>query len=1148
MPRKACKIHIGIDPKFNKFLRASSSSIYKQGRRIAKALHPRRFEFQPEPIFDSTEPVMNRNYRLRSNTAHGNLEDTRPNTPEVLPEHVSLDNIGSEQNLEQENTMQRMEEAIQRLGVSRSPTPLHGYNDAREPILGNQQPFRPRAQPIRERWTTNQNQPSILDQDQTQRVEPEGATFQAPSQHIAPAIHETGDQISHSSDMFAQANNRNTNRTTEEPTRRPNLAQTLLERNSAPIRRVYEQEDSGAVPRMGTRARRESQNTIVSSSRRSSMDWDAAGIELDQIVMPAIQVHNPYMIRLGHQCTELEERFNDIREYITLRPDWWTNYREDVDPLEERVMRLVDEIQEIDAVSPLAVRAARLEVDISKFNKELTRRARELSRDQAPNPNGGYQATETPRTHMQGQENPQQREVPSFTIFQDSNLEQNLENTRCFSRLSNTQVDFRSQIERNQSRIELHEGRYENLETRISQLEGASHQCDPNIYMRLTRLEEDVRALRNRQGYDDYDRDIGSLLRSRGAETLRANGFQTRIRNLEQIVQQISNRQNNRLNQNESDSNSNSLNAPRLNVQQPRSSQGPTLPPVGRDVAGSRISDQNTAEARTHGARDDGQEQPRQQQAGQDTPVQPQEAVSENYQERRQTSPGNNSSGLSGQSSTTYQDQMPPTLNEVHIRMEAESSWDLKNMRAHAQTILDQNVLLIDDQIERIKELHRTIRPWMETALEDLKKELHNYKKNPYHYWNDALLEEVKKTIEDSQAWIQTVQRKYSAMGCGARPLTGKNTDNIPPFDGKGDMSIYEFWFRFKANTQDQGTIKQRAHLAWNQYLSLDIQNATEGSKDNYEALERYTKEVYGKPRIVVGNIIKGIETDNLPTNADKDIGRLANHMRSMDAALTKIECQHQYGMNRSELESYLETGTCIETIEKGLPRHLGVELDGMLVTDGHSTHDRAGRDHYRMLRKLIRISAKRLERHTTSSTGQTSKGGSDQRRKRNDSIENVPATHAANGTPVIGETSQTSPGNQRRRIQTRISQEGHLNCHLSGMEHRDHLLIECQKFWYLSADMKRNVLNDRACWSCLGPREKCRPRCTGNPPIDMICGFCKSSNQRFIPSAPLCLVDSHRNETDSKKVVLALQDFFKDKFVAQHFDADKLMGKHGGM
>ena len=147
--------------------------------------------------------------------------------------------------------------------------------------------------------------------------------------------------------------------------------------------------------------------------------------------------------------------------------------------------------------------------------------------------------------------------------------------------------------------------------------------------------------------------------------------------------------------------------------------------------------------------------------------------------------------------------------------------------------------------------------------------------------------------------------------------------------------------------------------------------------------------------------------------------------------------------------------------------------------------------------------------------------------------------------TTEKGCISQVGPGSQRRKVQSHVSAEGLLNCHLLGNDFKEHLLLECQKFWYLPVEIERNLLNKKSCWACLGPQG--RPHCTANPPEDMMCSHCRSSNQRFIPAVPLCLNDSHRNQTDSDKTVIAMQRFFKDKFIAQHFDAHRLMNKSTG-
>ena len=134
---------------------------------------------------------------------------------------------------------------------------------------------------------------------------------------------------------------------------------------------------------------------------------------------------------------------------------------------------------------------------------------------------------------------------------------------------------------------------------------------------------------------------------------------------------------------------------------------------------------------------------------------------------------------------------------------------------------------------------------------------------------DETLLNMVDKVIVAVKDWMRDLQLKYRDLGCGLRPLSTRHLEEIPVFDGRSDISIYEFLDCFKVSFQGEGNSKDKANILPRKYLGMELRQMTEDKKDDFEELEVALIEQYGHPQIVVTNIMKVIPADNLPTVAD---------------------------------------------------------------------------------------------------------------------------------------------------------------------------------------------------------------------------------------------------------------------------------------
>ena len=476
----------------------------------------------------------------------------------------------------------------------------------------------------------------------------------------------------------------------------------------------------------------------------------------------------------------------------------------------------------------------------------------------------------------------------------------------------------------------------------------------------------------------------------------------------------------------------------------------------------------------------------------------------------------------------------------------------LNKQRLHVLSLIQNNKLEDLDSGEKVKEVYNTCMAFMQAEVKELRVRQDNYQETTsLASQNGNLLDAVEQVIDWANEWLRGIQVMYTKKGCGLKRLSGKYVDDVPVFDGRGDISVHEFISRFKLCFQGEGSPKDKANLLHRRFLGVEIRRMTEDIKDDLEALIAVLMDKFGHPQTVVMNILRSVQNESLPTAADDDRSRLASHLRQLESALTQITNLPSYGLDKANLISYLTSYQCLEVIRERIPDHMKVDLYRTLRAHGLSRTHIVGWDHYVVIREFVSEAALDYDTFQPNNGKKSKAKETGVKKKRLQGSESIATLQEVKSSDEDEreQTINVTQDNTKEKLEEKpirrnfrtTDQDGYLRCDLEGSEHRKHTLMECQEFWNLPVRMKRSLLRWKACFACIGPREICGKGCSQKPPRAMLCQHCTAEGGRFVPAAVLCSIEEHRNSADGQAVLGAMQEFIS-RFNGKHYVASKVL------
>ena len=296
---------------------------------------------------------------------------------------------------------------------------------------------------------------------------------------------------------------------------------------------------------------------------------------------------------------------------------------------------------------------------------------------------------------------------------------------------------------------------------------------------------------------------------------------------------------------------------------------------------------------------------------------------------------------------------------------------------------------------------------------------------------------------------------------------------NIEKFTADGSQTIYEFFQDFESNYRGQGSEKQKAEKLYRCYLSDRIMALTSSLSSNFAGLKSFLIKEYGDFITVADSLIRNVEVISKPSQ--KDYSARAGYFLKIEATLDKLmKLKNQPGIDSVELEDHIYSQPFMRRLVELLPTEDELEYAKVIARRGCDTRKISGEYAFMELNKYCSNEGSANERvaartKVTKSVDESKSKATHAGHKKvvsSSSDEEAPAVNAVHREKDNGKKSSSTVYDKRWANKKWITPCGILN--------HDHEVANCDEFFALSPRDRITKVENRICYTCLGPRHMC--------------------------------------------------------------------------
>ena len=415
----------------------------------------------------------------------------------------------------------------------------------------------------------------------------------------------------------------------------------------------------------------------------------------------------------------------------------------------------------------------------------------------------------------------------------------------------------------------------------------------------------------------------------------------------------------------------------------------------------------------------------------------------------------------------------------------------------------------------------------IQSKSKELERSMLNYMKNTKYDVN--FCESLSDIIEDAANYSAEIWDLYQSLGVHKRSQATKLYDSLSKFTKHSNISVFEFFRRFSAYTEDFDIPEEKAELLYNKFLSEDIQEEVSQYKQDYLSMKRVLIHRYGDLKTVTSDILLPLFKSSIPTHsANPNIKlvyfrRLNSVLQSINSLLT---CKD---IPREEAQEYLFSQDFLHLLISYLPDDAKEKfVDKMQVMDEDTVRIR-GKIPFRLILDLVAQCYQTAEiiAQTQLSQIQTPIQSS---RKKEISKPFKLNTAAANNS--VTDTDSDSD-RELTKVQRKAKPISNLKfpCVVNGHKHQ---IYECREFFFKSPQERFEDLKKfeyKYCLICLQSGTCNSSMCSNwkEIPTILICKECRknSLNQstRKVFSVLYCFNHNH-NKPSNLEIMSALETY----------------------
>ena len=459
--------------------------------------------------------------------------------------------------------------------------------------------------------------------------------------------------------------------------------------------------------------------------------------------------------------------------------------------------------------------------------------------------------------------------------------------------------------------------------------------------------------------------------------------------------------------------------------------------------------------------------------------------------------------------------------------------------------ICSDNEITTDIANKTIIDFYNNVLPDLMKLIQDCETALAAYMKAG---GNDiGKVNEVELTTTTGQSWIDQVKNLY-----GSRELhlssSGKSlAESIPKFKADGKITIYEFLKSVDEHTQNEYTTLEKAKLL---VAKLDDKIKMEISTcaDDYSKVKAFLIKKYGQVRDIVIAKVSVIKSAKHPGQISSN---QMDYYKKVYITLQQIASLHQTSqLPEGKLFEHIYKTDFVMDIIGILPKYVKSKYLESMVKFDKAFSDLEGKEAYDLLLKICKTECSKLElelqlpasdqrydekshpKEKRSSPKKIQTNAIDstikppKQRERSDSVSSRNSQSSNTSKKGDGKVHNASAETRKQRPKEKASKNPPRNvwydtslkfpCPIGSHIDNPHEIGTCQEFFAMSAKAKKTDGYQKLCWSCMGPRDKCYPKCSQykKMPNLLICPECKDDAQS-LKKTPFCiLMCSNDNHT----------------------------------
>lgn len=343
-------------------------------------------------------------------------------------------------------------------------------------------------------------------------------------------------------------------------------------------------------------------------------------------------------------------------------------------------------------------------------------------------------------------------------------------------------------------------------------------------------------------------------------------------------------------------------------------------------------------------------------------------------------------------------------------------------------------------------------------------------------------------------SWISELKRIYRDRQLHLQSDTSKLiSDSLKKFTGDSSQTVYEFLKRFEQFTQKY-THTQRALLLYGTYLDTKLKQELVAKSQNYQEMKEWLIKRFGQIKGIVNGKLNALKTLKHPSD-DCPKTVKADYYRQVYSVLSELQNLHVTSdIPKEDLDLYIYTHDAIEKVLKKLPgSFIDLYMAKLFELDkdpdtyqGKSAFDQVMKLVERFyfsahntakIREGTHVIKEKPSRKASASTPPKKSVNMITKEVSSDSEDDQPSrsVHYQNAPKKKEERKQRKPSKSSESSKTWHDPSLKFPCPIKGHKHE---IGTCKSFFGLEPKERKKSGYKKICYSCLGPREKCKERC----------------------------------------------------------------------